>query len=184
MEQENNTNIINESTTAEVKEAVTVDTMDSVKMAEKLKELEGFNARLLQENKELKTTPVEKTKETKTETVTESSSLPLRDIAMIAELSKVYSIEELEKAQEFVGGPLGKTLNEVAANVGFKAVIAKDREEKLSNNMIDTTDIDLKPIETKDSIIRDIESGVIDYKAPGNEKYREIYVKYKASQME
>lgn len=153
--------------------------------AEQIAELKGFNERLLEENKKLKasTTPKVKDHKTKSEEKPSKSNNPLDETATMIELLKDYSLDELKEAQAFIGTPLGEDLKSVATNSDFKAVISNKRAKAQSDAMIETESLDLKPIETKKSIIRDIEAGRIDIKLPENAEYRKIYVQHKADNL-
>jgi hypothetical protein len=168
---------------------VTTPQPSTEELTQKLKELEGFNARLLNENKELKGSKEDKVipAETKPNTINTPTlsvnDIPLEQVATITELLKEFSVEELEKAKGFVGTSLGKDLKEVANSVGFKAEISSARTKAHSDKMIESEGVELKPLENKQSILKSIEAGKIDINLPENAEYRKMYVLHKSEQL-
>ena len=173
-----------ETITAEEKKADVTTELTSEQISAKLKELEGFNARLLQENKELKgskepVTP-EPVKDIAKPTTTNNPDLSLRDISEISKLAAMHSIEDLEFGKQFIGTSFGKTLSEVMGSAGIKAHLELKKEKANSTDVMDIQDISIAPIETKNSIIRDIKEGRIDINAKENVKYRKLWVEHMA----
>lgn len=173
---------------APVIDGAAAPTLSVEELAKQLAEVKGFNARLLQENKELKGKPTDEVlvvKEDKKEDVVVNNTQPLTNVITREEVDlkeQGFSWDEINRAKQFVGA-LGSNVVEVAASAGFKAIIADEREKKQSIQMMDNDSLELKPIETKKSVIEDIENGVIDINAPGNESYRKMYVDHKASNL-
>jgi len=160
---------------------------------EELEEYAAKNAKAFGDQKKLvsklksKPTPVEP--EPAAEPVVEPVITPepaaaepasLDDQYVIANLSKQFSLEEIKEGQSFIGTSFGTTLEEVAANPGFLAHINAKRELSKSDDMIDDSPIEIETFQSKESFVKDVESGKIDLQ--DDPKSREKYIGIKAEQ--
>lgn len=155
---------------AEVTETPTVEELQA-----KLAESKGFTDRLLEEKKELKAfkESIEKSKaETPATPVKKETEVdPLAgNYAMSKLIKDGLSLDEIKLAQSYVGTGLGKDLLEVSGSAGFKAELKAISDARKSDEMADIGAIELKPIETRNSMMQSIANGEVDIKDDENAK--------------
>ena len=113
--------------------------------------------------------PVIEVKSTNTEkapTPEQTQVSSLDDQYEIANLAKTLSLDEIKKAQSFVGTDFGQDLSAVANSDGFKTFIKSQREVTKSDNMISDDLVNIQTFQSKDQFVVEFEAGNLDLSDP------------------